>query len=395
MALEGTFKDFHIADIVQLIGLQRKNGTLTLEGEDDTLVVTFQDGAVVWAQSTQQSWDDRLAQVLVPRKLVTAAQLQELTTAQKDSKKKLGVLLAERGLVQRKDWEVMLAREVEETAYRPFGWKSGRYRFVPQPSVETPDGRIGPIPAEGLLMEGIRRVDEWPLIHERLPSKAMVFKVGGRGGRFNPKQVEANEVRMLDLVDGKRTAQELVDASGLGEFEAMRALASLVSAGAVSGVGPVPVGKPSEAPAPRITPTLAPRRSVEIGRWIPYAVWGAAALWLVVNFALFRVEPLGLFSMSADRIAAADQVRTLRARADLLQLAEGVSRYAAAAGRLPAGLEVVEARDPGVAARRLDPWGRAYQIRAGAGGGSPEASLVSAGPDGQFGTPDDIVVGAG
>jgi hypothetical protein len=392
MALEGTFKDFHIADIVQLIGLQRKTGSLTLEGEEDTVVVTFQDGAVVWAQSTQLAWDDRLAQLLVPRKLLTAAQLQELTTARKENKKKLGVLLAERGLVSRKDWEAMLGREVEETAYRPFGWKNGRYRFVPQPSVETPDGRIGPIPAEGLLMEGIRRVDEWPLIHERLPSTAMVLKVGGRGGRTAPKQIEPNEVKMLDLVDGKRTVQELADTSGLGEFEAMRALASLVSAGAISAVGPIPVSKPSEAATPRIVPTLAPRRPVAIGRWIPYVVWTAAAVWILLNFALFRVEPLGLFPASADRVAALDRLRATRAREDLLQLAGAVGRYAAFAGTVPAGLEVLGARDPGVAERLLDPWGRPYQIQAGPGGA---ASVVSAGPDGQFGTADDIALGTG
>jgi len=50
MALEGTFKDFHIADIVQLIGLQRKTGTLTVESEEDTLSMIFQEGAVVSAR---------------------------------------------------------------------------------------------------------------------------------------------------------------------------------------------------------------------------------------------------------------------------------------------------------------------------------------------------------
>jgi hypothetical protein len=392
MALEGTFKDFHIADIVQLIGLQRKNGTLTLEGEEDTLVVTFQDGAVVWAESTQLSWDDRLAHLLVARNFLAPNQLQEATTAQEGNRKGLGVLLAERGLVQRKDWEAMLAREVEETVYRPFGWTSGRYRFVSQPSVELPDGHIGPIPAEALLIEGIRRVDEWPLIHERVPSKAMVFKVGG--GRFNPKQVEDSEVKMLDLVDGKRSAQDLVDASGLGEFGAMRALASLVSAGAISAVGPVSGDKPSEAPAIRVAPTRAPRRPVEFGRWIPPVVWGAAAVCLVVSIAVFRAEPLGLFPVSPGRVAALDQVRTVRARADLIRLAAEVGRYAAVVGTIPAGLEALGVRDPGVAARLLDPWSRPYQIRSATGDAAGEASLRSAGADGGFGTPDDIVVGA-
>ena len=33
MALEGTLKDFSLADIFQLIGLQRKTGILTLQSE--------------------------------------------------------------------------------------------------------------------------------------------------------------------------------------------------------------------------------------------------------------------------------------------------------------------------------------------------------------------------
>ena len=101
MALEGSFKDFHIADIVQLIGLQRKTGILTLEGEEDTLSITFQDGAVVWVQSTRLPWEQRVAQLLVSRGLVTSAQLQEARNVQKESKKKLGSILTERGLVQK------------------------------------------------------------------------------------------------------------------------------------------------------------------------------------------------------------------------------------------------------------------------------------------------------
>ena len=47
MALEGTLRDFSLADIFQLIGLQRKTGVLTLRGKDDTVTVTFLDGKVV------------------------------------------------------------------------------------------------------------------------------------------------------------------------------------------------------------------------------------------------------------------------------------------------------------------------------------------------------------
>ena len=94
MALEGTFKDFHVADIVQLIGLQRKTGVLTLEGEEDTLSLTFQDGAVVWVQSTRVPWEQRLTGPLLARGLLKPAQLQEALSLQKETGKKLHLVLA-------------------------------------------------------------------------------------------------------------------------------------------------------------------------------------------------------------------------------------------------------------------------------------------------------------
>ena len=190
MALEGTFRDFHIADIVQLIGLQRKTGTLTLEAGDDTLILTFQDGAVAWAHSARSSWERRMAYLLVARGLVTPSQLQEALDAQRGGKKKLGAILAERGFLRKEEWDSVLTREVEEAVYRPFRWTAGRYRFVSEASVELAEGKIGPLGAENVLMEGVRRVDEWPMILEKVPSMAMVFKVGSRAGKLNPKQID-------------------------------------------------------------------------------------------------------------------------------------------------------------------------------------------------------------
>jgi len=389
VALEGTFKDFHIADIVQLIGLQRKTGILTLEGEEDTLTVTFQDGAVVWVQSTLLSWEQRMAQILVSRGLVTPAQLQEVRNVQKESKKKLGSILTERGLVQKKDWDGLLTLEMEEAVYRPFRWTAGRYRFVSQGSVDLAEGKIGPLGAENLLMEGIRRVDEWPMILEKLPSTAMVFKVGSRVGKLNPKQVGPGDVKMLDLVDGKRTVQDLADMSGLGEFEAMRALASLVTAGAITSVGPVPTPAPVEAPKARAAPILPARAPTGPPPWIGRLAWGVAAAWLVASLVLFRVEPLALFPLSPLRLASLDRVRALQAQADLAELARDVDGYAAAMGEYPTSLE-----DLGIRRRPIqDPWGHPYQVRrAGTGLGGP-VSVISGGPDGRIGTADDLVVG--
>src|SRR5574341_1426871 len=392
MALEGTFKDFHIADILQLIGLQRKSGMLTLEGEEDTLSLTFQDGAVVWVQSTRVPWEQRITGPLLARGLLKPTQLQEALDLRKESGKKLPTILAEKGYLQKKDWDSILIQEVTEAAYHPFRWPSGRYRFVSQPTMDSPEGRIGPLSAESVLMEGIRRVDGWPLIRERIPSAAMVFKVGSRATMLSPRNIEPGEVKMLDLVDGKRTVQELTDASGLGEFEAMRSLASLVAAGAIAPVGPIPVAAgPIEGPEVRPAPSLPVRVAAGPPVWLPGLVSALAAAWLLALLLLLRVEPLGLFPLSRGRAASLDRVRIARAQADLNQITRDVDRYVAATGAYPTSLDVLAALDRSLGRRLQDPWGHPYQIRWSETG----VSVISVGPDGRVGTPDDLSGGDG
>ncbi|HSC70898.1 MAG TPA: DUF4388 domain-containing protein [Candidatus Methylomirabilis sp.] len=395
MALEGTFKDFHVADIVQLVGLQRKTGILTLEGEEDTLSLTFQEGAVVWVQSTRAPWDQRITGPLLARGLIKPAQLQEALTLQKETGQKLSSILAEKGFLQKKEWDGILAQEVEDAIYRPFRWPAGRYRFVSQQTVDPAEGRVGPHSAESILMEGIRRVDEWPMIRERVPSTAMVFKVGSRAVKLIPKNIEPGEVKMLDLVDGKRTVQELVDASGLGEFEAMRSLAGLVGAGAIAPTGPIPVFTPDlgtvevpDIPAPTSLPARAPAAPP---RWLPWLAWALAGVWLLAMPMLLGVEPLGLIPLSSGRAASLDRVRIARAQADLGELVRDLERYVAATGGYPVSLEVLATRDPSLGRRLQDPWGHPYQFRRTQTG----ASVFSAGPDGRVGTSDDLSSGDG
>ena len=238
-------------------------------------------------------------------------------------------------------------------------------------------------------MEGIRRVDEWPTIVEKVPSTATVFKVGSKVGKLNPKQIEPNDVRMLDLVDGKRTVRELVDMSGLGEFAAMRALASLTTAGAIASVGPVPTPPPVEAPKARVAPILPARAPTGPPPWIGRLAWCVGGAWLVACSVLFEVEPLGLFPLSQARRASLNRVRAAQSLADLAKLSREVDRYAAIVGEYPTGLE-----DLGVRGRPIqDPWGHPYQVRRTGTGPDGAASVISSGPDGRIGTADDLIVG--
>ena len=67
MALEGSLKDFGLADILQLIFFQRKTGVLTMESRLDKVRLLVKDGNIVGAESKRRIEANRLGKVLVTK----------------------------------------------------------------------------------------------------------------------------------------------------------------------------------------------------------------------------------------------------------------------------------------------------------------------------------------
>ena len=57
-----------------------------------------------------------------------------------------------------------------------FRWRDGRYQFAPAEPVDYDRENFIPMSADFILMEGIRMVDEWPIIEKRIPSFDIVFR---------------------------------------------------------------------------------------------------------------------------------------------------------------------------------------------------------------------------
>ncbi len=71
MALQGTLKDFGIAEILQLIGQQAKSGVLHLEGRDEVVHIAIADGNVVRAESAGRKARERLGNMLVRAEVIS------------------------------------------------------------------------------------------------------------------------------------------------------------------------------------------------------------------------------------------------------------------------------------------------------------------------------------
>jgi hypothetical protein len=260
MALEGTIKDFGLPDIFQLIGLQRKTGHLTLSNDKESVTVTFENGMVVMADSSSKRLEDRLGNVLVKQGKLGKERLEEALDTQRQTLQRLGHILATNSYITAKDLREALQVQVSQIVFKVFRWRDGNYNFAPADTVDYDRENFTPMSADFILMEGIRMVDEWPIIEKKIPSMDMVFRpvvdaamielgggpsesLGGapdakRGaGASNRIRLTVEEEKVYRRVDGARTVQALIDASGAGEFEVCRILLDLLNRNIIAPVG--------------------------------------------------------------------------------------------------------------------------------------------------------------
>ena len=242
MALQGTLKDFSLADIFQLIGIQKKTGVLTLKNEQETVTVAFADGNVVGADSTLRRLEDRLGTVLVKSGRLTEAQLQEALRQQRSTMKRLGSILVEGQFLDAGGLSDALQVQISQLVYRLFRWTAGSYHFSQETKVDDDRELVTPMTAESILMEGARILDEWPMVEKAIHSMQAVWRHanvaiaqgavaagGGDGEAAGAVTLSDTERMVYGLIDGKRPVQEIVDRSALSEFETCRTMYELIS----------------------------------------------------------------------------------------------------------------------------------------------------------------------
>jgi DNA-binding response OmpR family regulator len=112
----------------------------------------------------------------------------------------------------------------EEAVYRALIWTAGSFEveFCP---IDRED--IIPTSTQGLLMEGMRRVDEWGRLLEQLPALATIFEVDHEQlvERLNEIPDDLNGI--LRLFDGKRTLLDVIDDSPFEDLSTLSTITKL------------------------------------------------------------------------------------------------------------------------------------------------------------------------
>jgi DNA-binding response OmpR family regulator len=112
----------------------------------------------------------------------------------------------------------------EDAVYRLLTWSDGEFEVV----FRTVRRReVITMSSQGLLMEGMRRLDEWSRLFEQLPPLTHRFEVDTTELAARLGDVPDDNNRILRLFDSKRTLLEVIDGSDVGDLECLQAISRL------------------------------------------------------------------------------------------------------------------------------------------------------------------------
>jgi hypothetical protein len=196
MGLSGNLRTMDLPEILQWISSGHKTGTLHLERRSIEKRIVFKGGVIhtSWSNDPRES----LGQFLIRERLVTEEQLFRALLKQETEGRLLGTILIGEGRLNEDDLRRSLQAKAEETIYDLFLWPEGKFEFKDGEMPSNVSVFID-VDVTGVIMEGVRRVDEWQRIKEVLPSMSVTFRVMiGHPLLENPVEREAMKLASLD-----------------------------------------------------------------------------------------------------------------------------------------------------------------------------------------------------
>ena len=229
MAIKGSLKEASLPDVLQLLALGQKTGCLSIADRSNFGYIYFDKGRIAYASIVNRR--DRLGDILVKHEKITQEQLDAAIHRQaRERDKKLGEILVLQSVLTQQELERYMRMQIEESVYYLFTWTQGTFNFEADVRPEQQDFLVS-INPESLLLEGARRVDEWGLIEKKIPSFDLIFVVDRDRLAISDAKLTEVQERLLPLLDGSRDVNQVIEDSGMGEFEVGKALYGLVTAG--------------------------------------------------------------------------------------------------------------------------------------------------------------------
>jgi hypothetical protein len=230
MELEGSIQEFSVPEILQFLSLHEADGVLKLKSGREEVHFGFKRGKITDALHKGEQLFHSISEYIERTGLIPP----EIFSKYNEKAKEVGLSLleiVEKGeVLSKKDIENIIAFKIQETTCEVLTWQTGKYSFEAGKKLYEQSSFSVELEANNLVMEGMRRIDEWPLITKALPDENVILK------KLEQPEIKVELGEDEKIVLGKIpeegiTLQEMVGISGIGKFRTYSSVYKLTEIG--------------------------------------------------------------------------------------------------------------------------------------------------------------------
>jgi hypothetical protein len=230
MAIAGNLRTMQLSELLQWLSTGLKTGTLVVRGAPGEKRIYFNNGRVTSSSSTLER--EHLGRFLVGFGFITEEELIRALEVQQESRILLGKILVMIGAIKEEELADLVRLKAAETIYDIFLWTEGSFAFI---DGEIPSLPMVPISSDvtGIVMEGLRRYDEWQRIKTRIPTMRVIPSV------VMPVEEELPErdKMILGATNGRRAIDQIALETHNPDFHVAKLIYDLMLTGHVTLVG--------------------------------------------------------------------------------------------------------------------------------------------------------------
>jgi len=230
--MKGNLKDFSPTQILSLVSLARKSGTLGVEHKEGRAMLSFEGGKLTYV--TVGEADGSLASILVRDGRISKDQGAALAKrAEQTGDKQLGLLLIQKGYVTQADIIVSIKKHALAAVNAFANWKEGLFAF--DPARQPGEDKITvPLDLENIIVQisRVHKLDEQ--LDEEIPSLDIFLKFTDRQNvKKEDLQLSKDEWRVLNFIKPDNSIRMIAKSCSMSDKQIRRVVGSLREAGLI------------------------------------------------------------------------------------------------------------------------------------------------------------------
>ena len=231
-ALSGTLTVFGAAEILGLLAEGQRTGVATFSQQRITVRVRFGKGRIDYARALGVAEEFLLGRFLIDRGFITKAELEAIAEHLRklpSAKQRLGEILVAKGLISQRELTEGMRQQTLALVYELLRWDNGTFAFVAKAEAATANEATLGLVVDQLLMEGLRRIDEWRVIEREVNNFDEVYlREEERMAAMGPGRLLREEIAVAELLNGRNTVKDVIFQSHMGSFDVCRVLYRLL-----------------------------------------------------------------------------------------------------------------------------------------------------------------------